>query len=736
MRTCIKAIGRVLLFALVIGAIIATALICDKSIEKGLESQVIDNLKDVAEQSTVVLSKEITAKQRLLDGMAQEIAELGGDNKEQILKHLEPYVDVYGIKRIGFIYPDGTAYTTDGYVQDLSSREYFKNGLNGYADITTGIIDKMGDQAEVNVFSEPVYAKDGTVAGVVFATYSVEQFKEIISVDSFSGSGSCIVIKEDGTVISGVGNLNIGNISNIYQALDGSEESKSIEEKVRKDVVNQRSGYTKVKLNGVEHYAYYMPVEANIYSGHWYMFDVVSADILENRTDMVSNYVKLLVAVIVVSMVIAGIALLLSNYKQQRELRKLAYLDTLTNGDNYAYFEEKLRRRRNKNGYIVSLDIDEFRIINNMCGVLMGDALIQNINKILLRNIRQNELCARVNADRFILFLVENDKDILVGRIEKIRAEILDSEKDLNIPKVYPYFGIYKMRQFDEVESGYGYANQAKHLVKGNHNEFYCFYEDIDYKQRVENKKLEDGFDEAIKNRRFEVWYQPKFDTQTGIVVSSEALVRWRDANDGLIPPGRFIPLFEKNGMIRVLDEYVIDEVCRCLKNWEEEGMSLLPVSVNVSRVSLYYPDVVEKYRSIVDSYGIDPKYVQIEITESAAIEDEMVNQLLDKFRKYGFYLLLDDFGNGYSSLATLNEMKFDTLKLDKSLIDYIGDKNGELLLFYIIKLAHDLGLHVTAEGVETKNQVEFLKTLECDDIQGYYFSKPLPKIDYEVMLA
>ncbi len=736
MKKAWKIVWKTGIIAVAVIIVLITVFECNRAIGIGLEKQIIDNLEDVAEQSSVVLGKEIVAKQRLLKGMSNEISELGGENKEEILEHLEPYVDVYGVKRIGFIYPDGTAYTTDGYTQDLSNREYFWNAVRGYADITVGIKDKVDKNAVVNVFAMPVYGDEESVIGVVFATYDMAQFKEILSVKSFSGQGTGIVIQSDGTVIAGSDELNIKELSNSFDIFGDSESEKYKEKSVRKDIMKGKSGYTRVNIEGEEYFAYYKPVDAEIYSDTWYMIDIISVHVLESRIDNIYNYVKLLIAVIVVVVVIAFVIYFITHFKQKRELTNLAYIDPLTKGNNYAYFKMRMRRKRNKTGFIVAMDIDEFRIINNICGVLVGDALLQNVHKVMMANLHVGEMCARLNADRFVLYFLETDKDTIVERIKNIRDGILEVEKTLNIPKVYPFFGIYKMRVFDDVESGYGYATQAKHIIKGKRHESYCFYEDIDYKQRIENKKLEDGFEEAIRNRRFEVWYQPKFDTQTGMVVSSEALVRWRDTNGTLIPPGRFIPLFEKNGMIATLDEYVFDEVCRSLKQWTIQGRALLPVSINISRISLYYPDIAEKYRAIVDSYGLDPKYVQIEITESATIENNMINQLLDKFHKYGFILLLDDFGNGYSSLSTLNEMKFDTLKLDKSLIDYIGDKNGELLLFHIIKLAHNLGLHITAEGVETKNQVDFLKTLECDDIQGYYFSKPLPKIDYEVMLV
>jgi EAL domain-containing protein (putative c-di-GMP-specific phosphodiesterase class I) len=227
------------------------------------------------------------------------------------------------------------------------------------------------------------------------------------------------------------------------------------------------------------------------------------------------------------------------------------------------------------------------------------------------------------------------------------------------------------------------------------------------------------------------VWYQPKYDPGTGAVVGAEALVRWRNSDGSLISPGTFIPLFERNGMIRHLDEYVFRAVCMQQVRWQQQGCRIFPISVNLSRASLYFQNVVERYRKIAKEIGIDPAYVPIEITETAALDDKEIRRLADHIYEAGFPLHMDDFGSGYSSFATLNIMHFDTLKLDKSLIDYIGNYSGDRLLEHTIALAKELGMHVTAEGVENREQVVFLQELNCDSIQGFYFSKPLPMEEF-----
>ena len=346
-----------------------------------------------------------------------------------------------------------------------------------------------------------------------------------------------------------------------------------------------------------------------------------------------------------------------------------------------------------------------------------------------------NELVAHVNADRFVLFWMEENQDAIEERLERVIKKIEEIPERLEIPNLFPVFGIYHTMVLDEIDPLYGNAVLAKHQIKGRRDRHYMFYDELNHESIQENRELEDHFEMALEKEEFEIWYQPKYSAHTRKLVGAEALVRWRRQDGSLIPPLKFIPLFERNGNIIRLDEYVFRAVCRQQKAWQEQGQKMFPVSVNISRVSLYYSNVVEKYESIIRSYDLDSKYIQLEITESATIDNNEIFNLLEQFHTAGFKILLDDFGSGYSSLSTLNRMHFDTIKLDKSLVDYIGDDNGEKLLNSITKLAQSFGMEITAEGVETVEQLMFLCNLDCDDIQGYYFSRPLPVREYEECL-
>ena len=723
---------------LVLGVLAIFALIalfsCIKKVSGALNEQIQETLKDVAEQNKKIVEKDIKLKLNFLQGYSKDLTNSYKDNTE-VVEHLKSYVDYFEFKRMGYIDSEGQVLTTDGKIANFKDESYFKDAMNGKTTITGVIGDVIGHSESINVLTVPVYSKEGYIEGALFAAYRTVKFSQMLNVSSFEGAGSSLLVTKDGEIFAEIGINAMGNKMDMFDYIASITSDEDLVEKVREEL--KEGDITEIVLKGEENtHMYFAPMDIKLGDKKCYVVTLLPENVLQDRVGNVWKHLENFLIIIVVILVVATVFTIVSYVRQSRKVIELAYSDKVTGGNNYAYFLHNMNAKKDRSGFIVAMDIDEFRIINNICGVKTGDDLLKRIWKVLKRNLKLLESHARVNADRYIMFMSEDDKEVLKERFAKITKEILNEEDLLGIPKVMPYFGVYAIDNNVSIESAYGYANQAKHIVKGNHKKNFCFYEDGDYRDRIELKKLEDGFEGAIKDRRFEVWYQPKYDAKNPHVVSAEALVRWR-ANDGsLIPPGKFIPLFEKNGMIATLDEYVFDEVCRRQKKWLDEGRRILPVSVNISRASLYYENVAKRYRQIVDSYGISVEYLQLEITESATIENEDIHKLVDEFHKEGFTLLLDDFGNGYSSLATLNELHFDVLKLDKSLIDYIGDKKGETLLVHIVGLARNLGLLITAEGVETKVQLDFLREIECNDIQGYYLSKPLPVNEYEAMLA
>lgn len=421
---------------------------------------------------------------------------------------------------------------------------------------------------------------------------------------------------------------------------------------------------------------------------------------------------------------------------KKKDLEKYAYVDSLTGGDNYVRFKLKLPQNQAARGYLVSMDIHAFRVVNSVCGTQRGDETLKGIWNILNGLLEEGDMAAHINADHFVLFF-QGGELRAEYKLGECREALQQLTLDQNLPKLPPYFGLapWDSALGETVEMVYGRANIAKHEAKNRKDADFAYYQQIDSTRLIAEKRMEDKFAEAIEKQAFEVWMQPKYDPMNGVLVGAEALVRWRDEEGNLLPPSAFVPLFERNGMIRILDEYVFTTVCRRQIEWLKSGYRIIPISINLSRASLYFQNVVERYAHIARHTGIRPYMVPIEITESAAVANENIRGLTERFQNYGFLIHIDDFGSGYSSMATLNMMQIDTLKLDKSLIDFIGNYGGDRLLIHTVALAKELGMHVTAEGVETEEQVKFLRDIHCDSIQGYFYSKPLSPEDFDRLL-
>lgn len=714
---------------------------CFGQIRNSLQQQLMSSIEGVAEQNEILVEKEAGTRFRLLDSLARELSD--GDESIFVDK-MQGFVETYQFKRMGYIAADGTAKTTDGYRLNMSDRDFFQQSMQGKNFLTDAFEDRIDTSYEtINVFSVPVYEKNQkTIKGVLFGTCGYEMFEECLKNEIFEGQAFNYIIKIDGTIVAGSGNSKKWGIGKNIFVTDASEDERDDDardddarDKMISDMKEGKSGYGMDPKRKEASLYYYMPLKIEESGETWYVVTAVSESVLTSRMQVVMDAINSLMVIILAVISVSVGVYIYSWRKSKKELMTLAYQDPVTLGDNFVAFKERAKSKKDGVGWLIAMDVTDFKLINSTCGVPKGDEVLRVIWEIFETETGENELAAHVNADRFILFWMDENQENIKQRLEHVIRKIEEIPERLEIPNLFPVFGIFHTIVLDEIDPLYGNAVQAKHQIKGRRDRHYIFYDELNHESIQENRELEEHFETALENEEFEIWYQPKYSAHSRKLVGAEALVRWRRADGALIPPLKFIPLFERNGNIIRLDEYVFRAVCRQQKEWQKQGQKLLPVSVNISRVSLYYSSVVEKYESIIRSFDLDSKYIQLEITESATIDNNEIFNLLEQFHTAGFKILLDDFGSGYSSLAALNRMHFDTIKLDKSLVDYIGDDNGEKLLNSITKLAQSFGMEITAEGVETVEQLMFLCNLDCDDIQGYYFSRPLPVKEYEECL-
>lgn len=280
-------------------------------------------------------------------------------------------------------------------------------------------------------------------------------------------------------------------------------------------------------------------------------------------------------------------------------------------------------------------------------------------------------------------------------------------------------------------------ANMALWKAKGNFKTPYCEYDEDMRQQVLKEQKIINAMERAIENKEFAIYLQPKYRLEDETIVGAEALVRWNSRDNGFISPGDFIPVFENNGFVYEVDKFIWEETCRYLRKWLDEGRAVKPVSVNVSRIDLYDPKLVDYLVALRGRYGIPARYLELEITESAYTEDpEQIISMTKHLRDAGFVILMDDFGSGYSSLNMLKDIQIDILKLDMGFLKSSDHSaKGGNILAAIMQMAHSLKMQTIAEGVETKEQVEFLKKIGCQCVQGFYFAKPMKASEFEAFI-
>lgn len=713
---------------------------CTNRISNELEHQLETNLIDVANQNALAISNQLNDNYMLLDSLFAEIKEIPGDMSENVML-LKGFVKANNLKRVGFCDTDGTTYTTDNVVANLSYREFFQRGMQGKSTITGVLTDALRPDADekVIIFSSPMY-DDTTneLLGVFGLIYDAEVINASLQVECFEGQGCSFATNEAGDISIAMSYDSIQLSQNLYtDILSRNPGNTEVINTIRRNISSNTPNLGKLFIDSVEYYYYRTPILIADGEIVWNVFTLVPTGYLLQRLKPVRNTMYLMIFLSIFLVVAAMISYLIIFSSQRRLVQRLAYRDSVTGGANYAYFKRQLlTKSRNRCGYIVSMDIQHFSNITITAGSTAADDMIKKTWELIKQSIKDNEYAARVRDDYFVMLLnMSSDADVS-RRLEQLSDEVHDLAIAYDAPGVRACFGIYPMEDITALDDSYNKAKIGREFAKERHDKCYAFYSELDHEELLKNQQLEERFDFAISNHNFEIWYQPKYSASTKEIVGSEALVRWRETDGKLIPPGRFIPLFERDGYISRLDEYVFREVCHNQKYWLDKGFKVCPVSVNISRATIYGANVVDKYLGILDSFELPHEYIQLEVLESAISGNADIAKILERFRLSGVHILMDDFGTGYSSLATLNMHCFDTLKLDKSLIDCIGGKDGETLLHYVIKMGRHLGLHITAEGVEYESQLSYLQEQKCDDIQGYLFSKPLHVMDYERLIT
>ncbi|MBQ7608032.1 MAG: EAL domain-containing protein [Desulfovibrionaceae bacterium] len=407
--------------------------------------------------------------------------------------------------------------------------------------------------------------------------------------------------------------------------------------------------------------------------------------------------------------------------------------DTLTGLNSKEFFfhqaEEFLSKYPEQEYDLICSDIENFRQFNDHYGSTKGDVFLQHLAKQLNEVLPDILLGGRVGADIFTFLIKHQEKGLPEDKLKRI----VGNEKPSAIVK----FGLVpKVDHALSISTLINFARTALKEIKGHFNNVIGVYDEEFHKKQQRIHLIEESMLPGLQNREFQVYYQPKHSLKDDTIVGAEALVRWVHPQMGFVGPNIFIPLFEHNGFITQLDMYVWEEVCREIRHCLDIGFSIVPISINVSRMDFDLPNLADIITGLADKYNVDHSLIHIELTESMCSENpELIFSTCKKLHDSGITIELDDFGSGYSSLSSLSSMNIDVMKLDVSLIRLASKTKNYSLIRFAIMLAESMKLKTVAEGVETEDQATALRVLGCDYVQGFYFSKPMSQSDFEPYL-
>ncbi|UUV13670.1 EAL domain-containing protein [Clostridioides difficile] len=646
-------------------------------------------------------------------------------------KLLRPYQKEYNLFMIGITDTKGNVSST--YRENFNSikdKPSFEKAIKTKQVVVSDIEVSNVTGDKVFITYVPII-KNNKMIGTIFASFYFQDVNNLISRSNFDDSIKFLMIDKDYTIISHPNKKYVNDKSKILD-LEGniigttkSEILKNINKKCQGNFLS----WDNWRLYNVKY--------TNIKWTNWTL--VSKCNIFKNFKNLIVNFMIKLYFYIVIFMILWK----LSNAKLIEQLKKLAYYDSLSGIKNKEKFRKDsmyiLKNYYQDNFYLVQLDVNKFKYINEMFGYAEGNKILIHISQVLNNNTNKYEICARMDNDHFILLIACNTEDELLNRLSKINKEICNLiTTNSSKYKIVMSSGIYKITKKDDIKKIdllIDRANIAAKSKKEKYEHSYSFFNEDTRNRLYKEKRLEDNMNKALEKGEFIVYYQPKYSLgDVNEIEGAEALIRWNSPEFGLISPIDFIPLFEKNGFIVNIDMFVFEEVCKTLNKWINKGYTPVPISVNMSRVHLYRDNFIENITDLISKYNISPEFIELELTESVVFDNlNILIDIMKKIKEIGFLISMDDFGSGYSSLNLLKDLSFDILKLDRGfLIETTDTKRGKIIISKIVEMAKAIDIKVICEGVETYEQVEFLKEIGCDKVQGYLFAKPMVLDEFE----
>lgn len=711
-----------------------------RNLKSSIKGETTRYLNEISQLISSSVDTRVDNNFRRLKSLAQSLEETNATDKESYMGLLKRESDLYECTRMSISDLQGNSITSDNKTFNISNEEFFKKALTGQSSMSDISFSKI-DSTEVVNYAVPFY-KGSKIIGVITATYHKDKLRSLVDVNLFNGEGYSYIVNSSGEVIVNPSNKNAPkNITNIFNLSANKIKLNSGYNinTIQADLLMGKSGIVEFTSSGTSKLILYKPLKTN----NWYLLYTIPSSVINSKTDSFVNSSIIIVATITGLFITLVLFIVITQRSNRFELENIAFTDRLTGGLNRNSFEivaSKLIKNSSKNEYaMISLNVKKFKLINDLFGSNKGNEVLKHIHKTIESNLSNLELVSRVGSDNFHILLNYSANDELSKRLKDLTASI--NSVDLNLSDNYNLSiaqGIFIIE--DPTLDIVSIQDRAAVARKSSKEMFfesnsYTFYTDKERTRLIKEKEIQNKMHLALEHEEFVVYLQPKYELKGDTICGAEALVRWMDPDKGLIPPDDFIPIFEKNKFIIKLDQYVFEKVCKTLRQWIDNGVTPIPISFNLSRIHLDTPNFLDYFIEIYKKYDIPSNLIEFELTETLVFENmDALLSIINRIHDIGFSCSLDDFGSGYSSLNMLKDIPVDILKLDKGFFINNGKENinSHFIIESVIDLAKKLKMQIISEGIESASQLDFLKRSNCDMVQGYVFSRPIPIEKFE----
>lgn len=717
-------------------SVLTAAAFTFREFNKTQELEANQYLIEITNKYAESINSKISSDFQILHSVASYMEEDPAQETSSIISTLQLVNPQNDFTYMGFVLPDGEGYYVEsadtGIIsEDMSDVVEVQKAFDGHSVLGIGTKDLLPDDKYL-YYTVPIF-RDDTICGVLIGVSSIDIFLDILEDPLFNGNGYVQLINKTGKfIIRSQHALVEESINSIF---DNKEIDGDLQIDTQRKMAAGEDVFTSFPYKGENSWISIVQLDIN----DWFVFSVVPQKVLSSSFHSMTTSAIFFLGLIGLLFIILFYYISYIFRRNREYILKLAYYDPLTGIFNKNKFVEEVRSQlhTHQEFALVGLDIANFKFINETLGYEMGDRFLKHIAQILAGVTNNREYYYRESGDNFGLLLLYKDKEQLKKRLR----DILHKISDFNFTEGIQYTIVCNCgvkiidweTNHSDIETLMDRVSLALNAAKGHHENTIVYFDEALLRKERLRADIENQMNPALKNNEFFIMLQPKIDLNSGKLHSAEALVRWRTSEGKLIYPDEFIPIFEQNGFVAALDLYVLEEVCKNLRNWTDNGYHVTPVSVNQSRVLFFQSNYLEKLEEIVLRYQIDPSLLILEITEGISISNiEEIEEKIQLIHGMGIAVSMDDFGSGYSSLNILKELSIDELKLDKVFIPDDKTKfKGETILAAIINLASQLSISTVAEGIETAQQAAFLRDAGCDIGQGYYFSKPVVLEDF-----